>query len=389
MAAPADPTAPPRPLRVLLFGTYESTFPRSRTIAQGLVAAGAEVRECHVPLWELTRDKTGGFAGPLGLVKLAIRIKVAYARLLWRYLRAEPYDVLLVGYMGYLDVFLARLLSFRRTLALSPVVSLYETVVGDRKMVADGSVTARLAWAVDAWGCRLADAVLLETGEYIRYYADTFRVPEAKFARIFLGADEGNFMPQPGAAEARGDGKLRVFFYGKFTPLQGIPYILRAAARLADHPEVEFEIVGSGQLSAAMKALAAELALTNVTLIDWVDYAELPAHIARADICLGIFGDTAKAARGVPVKAFDAMAMGRPIINGDSRAAREVFDHGENAWLVPMGDDAALAEAILHLGADPELRHRLAVGARASFEKSYSKARIGADLLRALAPSAG
>jgi len=369
---------------VLFFGTYESTFPRSRTLAQGLQQAGATVAECHVPLWELTRDKTGKFAGKLGLVKLALRILAAYVRLLGRYLSAPAYDVLVVGYMGYLDVFLARILAGRRLLVLSPVVSLYETVVGDRKMVKEGGLAARLAKAVDTWGCRLSDLILLETSEYVRYYVGEFGIPSSKLLRVFLGADETNFAPLPGAAEARGDGKLLVFFYGKFTPLQGLPYILKAAARLATHSDIAFEIVGSGQLSAEMKALAADLLLENVTFIDWVEYPKLPLHIARADVCLGIFGDTAKAARGVPVKAFDAMAMGRPIINGDSAASREVFTHGESAWLVPMGDDAALAEAILKLKRDPELRARLAAGARRVFEERYSKESIGRDLVAAI-----
>ncbi|MFN7974012.1 MAG: glycosyltransferase family 4 protein [Acidobacteriota bacterium] len=378
MGAPGE-----RPLSVLLFGTYESTFPRSKTIVQGLRAAGAEVAECHVPLWELTRDKTGGFAGKLGLVKLAFRILWAYVRLLGKYLRAPRYDALVVGYMGYLDVFLARVLALRRRLVLSPVVSLYETVVSDRKMVRS-KLVASLVKGIDRWGCRLADVILLETSEYIRYYGETFSVPAAKFARIFLGADETNFVPRGEEAARRGDGKFLVFFYGKFTPLQGIPYILRAASRLLSERDVAFEIVGSGQLSAAMKALAAELGLGNVTFIDWVDYGELPSHIARADLCLGIFGDTEKAARGVPVKAFDAMAMGRPIVNGDSPASREVFTHGESAWLVPMGDDAALADAILHLRADPALRGKLAAGARRAFEERYSQARIGRALVEAI-----
>jgi len=208
-------------------------------------------------------------------------------------------------------------------------------------------------------------------------------VPREKFRRIFLGADEETFVPIPGADE-RDDGSFLVFFYGKFTPLQGIPYILRAAAILKDRCDIRFEIVGSGQLSEEMAGLAEGLGLKRVEFIDWVPYTELPSHIARADVCLGIFGDTEKAKRGVPVKAFDALAMGRPLINGDTKAAREVLDHGESAWLVPMANEEALARAILQIKNDERLRRKLAQGARKVFLERYSRKQLGAAVREAL-----
>ncbi len=380
--------------RVLFFGTYESTFPRSKTLAAALTEEGIEVLTCHEPLFELVRDKTKTFKGPR-LLWLVLKLVGAYLKLLARYVVLPDYDVMLIGYMGYLDVFLGRLLAGRRRLALSPVVSLYETMVGDRQMVSHKSLKAGILKGIDRWGCLLADVILLETNQYIDYYSKTFRVPREKFHRIFLGADEANFVPIPGADD-RKDGSFLVFFYGKFTPLQGIPYILKAAARvdggaktraaakIEDQQEIRFEIVGSGQLSEEMAGLASELSLEQVDFIDWVPYEELPMHIARADVCLGIFGDTEKAQRGVPVKAFDALAMGRPLIHGDTEAAREVLDHGESALLVPMANEEALAQAILELKEDESLRRKLAAGARNAFLERFSRKRLGAAVREAL-----
>jgi glycosyltransferase involved in cell wall biosynthesis len=64
-----------------------------------------------------------------------------------------------------------------------------------------------------------------------------------------------------------------------------------------------------------------------------------------------------------PLKAFEAMAAGRPIVASDLPSSREVLRHGENALLVPPGDAAALAAALRRLADDPALAARLARGA--------------------------
>ena len=85
----------------------------------------------------------------------------------------------------------------------------------------------------------------------------------------------------------------------------------------------------------------------NVEWIEWVDYKELRDHIARADICLGIFGDTDKAARVIPNKVFQILSAGAPLITRDSPAIRELLSPDmPGVYLVPPGDPEALLEAV-------------------------------------------
>ncbi|HSU72662.1 MAG TPA: hypothetical protein VLJ21_02340, partial [Candidatus Binatia bacterium] len=65
-------------------------------------------------------------------------------------------------------------------------------------------------------------------------------------------------------------------------------------------------------------------------------------------------------------------------------AAREVFTHGKDAWLVPAGNPGALADAILALANDASLRQRLATAGQALFWEKYSIERIGAALVAVL-----
>ena len=88
-------------------------------------------------------------------------------------------------------------------------------------------------------------------------------------------------------------------------------------------------------------------------------YASLGVEVGRAAICLGIFGDSAKAARVVPNKVWQAMAAGRPVVTADTPAVREVLEDGRSALLVPAGDPDGLAAALTRLAADAALRERL------------------------------
>jgi len=368
-------------MRVLCFGTYERLFPRNTTMIAGLRLAGVEVIECHEPLWELTRDKTGSsFTNPLALLRTGFRMLRAYWRLTMLHRRCRDYDVMVVGYMGYLDMLPAALLARmrRRPLVYSPVVSLHETVVTDRKMYADRSLPGRLAWHLDRLSLRLARMIVLETDTYVDYFSSEFRIPRERFVTVRLGADEQTFTPRP----RRDDDIFRVFFYGKFTPLQGVPVIVRAAARVQQlNPAIRFEIVGSGQLTGEVERLSRELALENTDFIPWAAYEELPDHIGRAHVSLGIFGETEKTRRGIPVKVFDALAMGKALVTGDTPAARELLVHGENALLCPTGDPESLARAIIRLHDEPDLLERIADGAARTFREQCTQERIGLILL--------
>ena len=210
-----------------------------------------------------------------------------------------------------------------------------------------------------------------------------FKVKE-KFFKIPLGADETNFYCRQREASGNDSDKLKLLFYGKFIPLQGISYILEAAKLLEKDKEIEFEIIGSGQLSTKIRNLATRLNIQNVTFIDWVNYRKLPDHIQEADICLGIFGATHKAQRGIPIKVYEALAMKKPVITGDSPATREVFQDRVNSILCEMANAKALAESILLLKEDKKLRAEIAETGFKLYQDLFSCSRIASEFKMAL-----
>ncbi|MHB0858939.1 MAG: glycosyltransferase family 4 protein [Anaerolineae bacterium] len=349
-------------MRVCYWGTYDADYVRNRVIIQGLRANGVEVVECHSPLWSGTADKVRQASkGPLN-PRLWLRLARTYLRLLWRTLWVGRYDVLIVGYAGHLDVFPARVLAWlkRKPLVFDAYLSLHETVVEDRGLAGRRTLLAGLLYRVEKAGCALADLVLLDTEADIAYFVAKYNLPKERFARVWVGAEEEIYHPLPAP---EGNEAFTALFFGKFIPLHGIEHILGAAQRLRDRPEIRFAFIGDGQTYDAMRRMAEELGLDNVIWGPrWLEPPDLARRIAAADVCLGIFGTSAKALRVIPTKAFVALAMGKPLITADSPAARELFTPGVDALLCPPGDPEALAEAIAKLCSD---RHQtLAIAGR-------------------------
>lgn len=374
-----------RKYSICFFGTYESSFPRTITLKEACRIKRFKVIECHKPFWENMTQKVEFFS-IISMIKYGFKLMLAYTSLAVRYLKLENHDVVIVGYNGYFDIPLAKLLTKirKKPLIFTPVFPLYETLVEDRKYVNKTSIKSKIIHLIDEISCRLADFIIIETDSYIDYYCEEFKIPREKYFKIPLGADETNFFQRQQKVQKKDPNLLKLLFYGKFIPLQGISYIIKAAKILEKNKDVEFEIIGSGQLSNNIRNLAAKLDNKNIKFIDWINYRELPEHIQDADVCLGIFGSTPKAQRGVPIKVYEALAMKKPVITGDTPAAREVFTHKVNAILCEIGNPEALADSIILLKENRELRANIAESGYKLYQKIFSSEQIANRLEIAL-----
>jgi glycosyltransferase involved in cell wall biosynthesis len=344
-------------LRVLYFGTYERAYPRNAQVISCLRRAGVEVAERHVSVWEGREHKWA--AGPA----TALRLLAAEARLLQR---PEPgFDALIVGYPGHLDLAAARFAARGRPVVFNPLVSLADTLVDDRGRFRRGSLPARALAALDRRALRAADLVVADTEANADDLARRARIPHKKVAVCFLGAEERVFRPSWAPREP-----FRALFVGKLIPLHGLGVVLEAARLL---PDVGFRIVGTGQQAGLLDARP-----PNVTWVPWVEYERLPDELHGAGCALGIFGTSAKAARVIPNKAFQALACGTPLVTANTPAARELLADGVSALLVQPGNPEALASAIGRLAEDPALAERIGARGHAVYRAEASEDVLGA-----------
>lgn len=332
--------------RLLLWGTADLGKPRTRILFAGLRAQNVVVGECLFDIWSGIEDKSqvGGLTRRL---RLALRYCLAYPILVWRYCRAPRHDVVFVAYMGHLDVLILWPFAKMRgaKIVWDAFLSLYDTIVDDRKLVRPAGLRAKVIGWLERAACAAADLIVLDTKAHAKYFSGRYGAPETKLTSVWVGAETHVFQHRPLVARP-GAETFNILFYGQFIPLHGIEFIIDAARRVSD-PSVRWTLVGSGQERNKIDKLLEQEGAASITVVDWIDYARLPVAIAEADLCLGVFGESDKAARVIPNKVFQIIAVGRPLVTRDSPAIREIVTpETPGVWLVEPGSGAAIAAAV-------------------------------------------
>lgn len=184
------------------------------------------------------------------------------------------------------------------------------------------------------------------------------------------------------------DTRFTVMYVGGHARYHGLDVILEAAAlleRARDHA-VRFVFVGDGPEKARLVARAQELRLGNVEFRGLVPKRQVPVVMQDADAFVLKFRDLPLLRFGAsPIKLFDYLAAGRPVIyacNSRNNAVEEAMA----GLTVPSEDAAGLADAVRRLQA-MSVEERMAMGANGrEYVKRHHDTRLLAERLeRALA----
>ena len=194
-------------------------------------------------------------------------------------------------------------------------------------------------------------------------------LPQLDAARVLV-AHDGVRADRIRAPSARGDGMVRAVYCGSFHAGKGVELILQVAAAL---PAVRFDLIGG--LPAQIAALQAR-APANVHFLGHLPHEETQRRLREYDIGLAPYGRIVRGARTPeheslsawmsPLKLFEYMGAGLPIVASDLPVLREILQAGTTALMPPPDDPAAYVAAIRALAADPALRLGLARAAQDS-----------------------
>jgi len=151
----------------------------------------------------------------------------------------------------------------------------------------------------------------------------------------------------------------RIGYVGRLAPQKRAGLLVQAFGRMLQ--AAGLVVVGDGPDAARVRRLAASSARADrITLAGFVQHTAVPGVLASLDVL--VLPSVYEEMGSVLV---EAMAAGLPVVASDVGGIPEVVRHGETGLLVPPGDVDALTAALDRLVADPELRARLAAGARA------------------------
>lgn len=349
-------------MKICYFGDFDPDYIRTRVLLRGLGVNGAHVFLCN--------SRTTGIRRFVELFKKYRASK-------------EEYDLMIVrtSDVSRYSLFWARLLT-GKPIVWDAHYSLYDAWVFDKQFIAPESFKAKYHRAIEWLACKISDAILLDTNKHIDYFVEIFGADKNKFIRVFVGADDSMFFP---LEKTEQEEYFNVNFWGKYIPLQGIQYIVRAAKILEKFSEIKFNLAGQGQTYKSIRKLADELDVKNINFIDKVLYDKIPKFIGGADVCLGLFGDTPKTQRVIANKVYEAIAMGKAVISADTPGMRELFEDKKNILFCRYADSEDLAAKIMELKNNDELRNKIAQGGYELFQERATPKIIAKRLLSELA----
>ena len=265
------------------------------------------------------QTKTGQI---LSLMSMALSLILANTKALIHIARQRKhFDTLYIPYPAIPLLWLISLLPppLRPQRIVADVfISLYDTVVIDRKILTKKNWLARVVWRIERRALLVSTTSITDTPENSQYYSQLFEINHEKFSDLPLSIVRNQFIPSSYDINQPRIG-LRVLFIGTLVPLHGIEILCQAIEMLDNESRATFTFVGNGQQSNVLDKFL-KRQLTSRTKIDchwikeWQDSQSLAKLVREADICVGILNPKGKSQRVWPFKNYLYMACGRPLI---------------------------------------------------------------------------
>jgi glycosyltransferase involved in cell wall biosynthesis len=216
----------------------------------------------------------------------------------------------------------------------------------------------KIPWLHGLKYTRACDGIIAVSGAVRRGLIDT-GVPAAKIETIYTGLEMPETIPRDRRKLGFGEGDFVIGHMGAFTKEKGQDVAVKAAGLLhASLPGARVVLAGDGPLLSEIRGDAPD----NVTFPGFV--SDRAAFFAALDLFI-----MPSRSEAWGLAALEAMAHGVPVIASDTGGLPEIVDAGNGGWLVPAGDPAALAQAIVEAASDPQ-------GLRNQGQRARERARL-------------
>lgn len=181
-----------------------------------------------------------------------------------------------------------------------------------------------------------------------------------------------------------GDGPI-VGYLGSFAAWHGVEDLIHAAPLILEkNPQTKFLMVGP--YFSGAKRLVEQLALTHAFVFSGaVPYNRVPAYMNAADILVAPYNPDRVSVRrrygiGSPLKLFEYLATGKPVVASSLEIIRQVIVNGETGLLARPGDPNDIAQKVIRLLEEPNAAERMGRKGRELVERKYSWARFVSQL---------
>ncbi len=192
------------------------------------------------------------------------------------------------------------------------------------------------------------------------------------------GVDTQHYQARGPLREEYKDGKLNILFVGRLEERKGVGDLIRACAVVKNSfPDFRLIIAGPGlRLRLYYKTLARTLLNDHAIFTSFVPFNELPQYYRTADI----FCAPANSGESFGIVLLEAMASGTPVVATNIPGYASVLTHGQEGLLAKPSNHRSLADALLTLLKDKQMRVRMAEQGLVTAEK-YSWENVSRQIM--------
>lgn len=205
--------------------------------------------------------------------------------------------------------------------------------------------------------------LLVAVSEQLARYLEKAGASSDRIVVIGNAVDTRRFRPDIHRASIAGvpDKAFVIGFTGSLQMWHGVDTLLRAFRDLKEtEARAHLLIVGEGPQRNWIEGFVDGTGLTgSVTLTGWVAHEDLPPVIARMDVATAPYPQS-NASYLSPLKLFEYLAMGRPVVASRIGQIEELLRNSEAACLLPPGNAPALASVLRALMRCPTTLRRMA-----------------------------
>ena len=227
----------------------------------------------------------------------------------WNILKTsmKNFDLVFIGFAPQLILPIWNFKLKKKKIIIDFFISMYDTLVFDRKKIKENSIFAKILKAIDKKTILLADYIISDTKEHGKYFIEEFGANKNNLNVLYLEADKSIYYEERIEKPNKVKDKFVVLYFGSILPLQGVEIVLGAVDILKKEKDIFFYVIGPIQKKYN------KVESDNVKYIDWLSQQELAKYINFSDLCLaGHFNKNInKARRTIPGKAYIYDAMNK------------------------------------------------------------------------------
>ena len=240
---------------------------------------------------------------------------------------------------------------------------------------------------------RRSDHIVVVTPAFKEYLVRHWQVAAERISVVENGVESEVFSPRSESSlrtELGADGKFVVSYIGTMGNAHGLQTLVEAAAQLQNSaPRVLFLLVGEGAEKEQLVALARSRGLTNLRFVDQQSREKIPAYICASDACLVLLKKDEIFKTVIPSKMLEFMSCGRAVVLGVEGQARKILEEAQAGICIEPGNSGELAQAVLRLADDGQLRETLGRNGRRHVVQHFSRRQTALAYLEVLSALCG